>query len=108
MTERIGHGIPQASLREEWSVSSVQRLAWAMGRPSDAQTVPDAATRAAAREVAHEAGPSGAVPHDPVRRARLMSALRRLAADPGATPAERALALGRLMTMTGASYSAAS
>ena len=32
MTEAADQRIPQASLREEWSVSSVQRLAWAMVR----------------------------------------------------------------------------
>jgi len=76
--ERI---IPQATLREEWRVASVQQLAWTMGHPI---------VRYAKRQ-------------DPARRTRRMEALRRLANDPGATVAERALAAHRLADLDAAS-----
>jgi hypothetical protein len=77
MTQPTGPIIPQASLREEWSVSSVERLAWSLGRP-----------------LAHYTRVA-----DPARRSRRAEALRRLAADPAATVAERALAAHRLVEM---------
>jgi hypothetical protein len=77
-SERI---IPQASLREEWTVAAVQQAAWSMGRPIVRYTKVQ----------------------DAERRTRRMEALRRLAADPGATVAERALAAHRLADMDAAS-----
>ena len=102
MTRTADQRIPQASLREEWSVSSVQRLAWAMGRPPAAPIEP--MVRGLATDVPTPlAGEAGQVP-DPVRWARRIEALRRLAADPRATPAERALAAQRLAATTSASF----
>jgi hypothetical protein len=88
MTPTTDQRIPRASLREEWSVSSVQRLAWAMGRPP----APSAAVHvgAAAGE------PASVTPlHDPARQAGRIDALWRLATDPAATLAERSLAVAR-------------
>ena len=80
-TDRI---IPRASLREEWSVSTVQQLAWSIGRPM--------IRYARIQEPARSA-----------LRARRAEALRRLATDPAATVAERALAAHRLADLTAAS-----
>jgi len=101
MTGTTDDRIKQASLREEWSVSSVERLARAMGRPAAG---PAATPRAAAGlpgaavAAATPPGPSAApaTMPDPARRARLIQALGRLAADVTATPAERSLAEQRL------------
>ena len=71
MTDRI---IPQATLSEQWRVASVQQLAWTLGHPI---------VRYTKRQ-------------DPTRRARRREALLRLAMDPAATVAERALAAHRL------------
>ena len=80
-TDRI---IPQATLSEQWRVASVQQLAWSMGRPIVRYAkVQDPARRA--------------------RRERRREALLRLAADPAATVAERALAVHRLRDMDASS-----
>ena len=79
MTDRI---IPQATLSEQWRVASVQQFAWTMGRPI---------VRYAKLQ-------------DPSRRAHRREALRRLAADPAATVAERALAAHRLHDMDAVSF----
>jgi hypothetical protein len=71
MTDRI---IPQATLSEQWRVASVQQLAWTLGRPIVRYTKLE----------------------NPTRRARRREALLRLAMDPAATVAERALAAHRL------------
>jgi hypothetical protein len=89
MTPTTDQRIPRASLREEWSVSSVQRLAWAMGRPA----APSAAIRAG---VAADEPASVTPLHEPLRSARRIEALRRLASDPAATLAERSLAAARV------------
>ncbi|HVX54502.1 hypothetical protein [Nocardioides sp.] len=89
MTPTTDQRIPRASLREEWSVSSVQRLAWAMGRPAASSS---AAARAGAD--ADEPAPVTSL-HAPARQARRVEALQRLATDPAATLAERSLAAAR-------------
>lgn len=83
-------------------MSSVQRLAWAMGRPA-------AAPAAVRRAAAGLPGPSMATAglHDPARRVRLVQALGRLAADTTATDAERALAEQRLAELRTAAYAQA-
>ena len=92
MTPTTDQRIPRASLREEWSVSSVQRLAWAMGRP--------AAGSAAARAAAAADEPASVTAlHDPARQARRIDALRRLATDPAASLAERTLAAARVAAL---------
>jgi len=83
-TQTTGRIIPQASLREEWSVSTVQQLAWSMGHPITYYVKAEGATGRAVR-------------------ARRREALRRLAMDPAATVAERALAAHRLADLTAAS-----
>jgi len=101
MTRTTDQRIRQASLREEWSVSSVQRLAWAMGRSPAA---PAAVRRAAAgmpgRSVSGVSVSGASAPlaksHDPARRIRLIQALGRVAADTTASVAERKLAEQRL------------
>lgn len=103
MTQSTDHRIRQASLHEEWSVSSVQRLAWAMGRPAAAP----AAVRRAAAGLPGPSLPSGPSA-DPARRIRLVQALGRLAADATATEAERALAEQRLAELRTAAYARAS
>jgi hypothetical protein len=92
MTPTTDQRIPRASLREEWSVSSVQRLAWAMGRPAASST----AARAGA--AVGEPAPVTSL-HDPARQDRRIQALRRLAADPSATLAERSLAAARVSAL---------
>lgn len=106
MTPTTDQRIPQASLREEWSVSSVQRLAWTMGR---LVTAPATGQRAGAGVSTTGSGSSArrARLHDPAQRARRLDALRRLAADPQATAAERALAVQRLTELNAAAYAAA-
>ncbi|WGL50835.1 hypothetical protein P5P86_12765 [Nocardioides sp. BP30] len=100
MSPSTDHRIPQASLREEWSIASVQRLAWSMGRPADAvdpvRRLPVGLTSGSERRSP-----------DPARRARRMEALARLAVDPQATPAERALAAQRLAALSAAAYATA-
>jgi len=102
MTRTTDQRIKQASLHEEWSVSSVQRLAWAMGRPAAAP----AAVRGAAAGMPDRSTTRIGMP-DPARRTRLIQALGRLAADATASPAERALAEQRLAELRASAYATA-
>lgn len=88
MTATTETRIPQASLREEWAVASVQRWARAMGRPPTA-------VLAGSTPSAVVVPLTTAVPVDPVRAARRASALLRLASDTRAPAHERALAADR-------------
>lgn len=106
MTQTTDHRIKQASLREEWSVSSVQRLAWAMGRPA---ARPVAAPRAAAGQpttsARQEQIPQTVVgAPDPARQLRLIQSLGRLAGDPHASTAERKLAAERMIRLQASAY----
>ncbi|UDY25157.1 hypothetical protein [Nocardioides sp. Kera G14] len=89
MIATVGIDVPQVSLRDAASLGAVQRLAWAMGRPPAAPAAPAPAPSTPASTVA------SVVVLKAARRARAAEALRRLAADPAATPAERALAAER-------------
>jgi hypothetical protein len=83
--------LPQASLREEWSVSTVERLARTMGRPAVVpRTGPIAAVPSGPPDT-----PKPARSVDPARRDRRTEALLRLAMNSAAAPAERALAAER-------------
>jgi hypothetical protein len=80
--------LPQASLREVWSVATVERLARTMGRPAVVpRTGPASPSPAAAPEPARSV--------DPARRDRRTQALLKLAMNDAAAPAERALAAER-------------
>ena len=87
---------PQASLREAWTVATVERLARAMGRPA-------AAPRSGSGRLAPSPAPRPARPADrvtdsdgdPAVAMRRTDALLRLALDGSATAAERALAAER-------------
>jgi hypothetical protein len=84
---------PQASLRESWTVATVERLAWTMGRPAAA---PRAGSAHATSSPARPTRPlDGAVGAEHTTRARRAEALLRLAMDAAAPPAERALAAER-------------
>jgi hypothetical protein len=78
--------LPQASLREAWTVATVERWATAMGRPTAALR-PGLGRGASAQRPAR--------PADAALTRRRTEALLRLALDGSATTAERALAAER-------------
>jgi hypothetical protein len=84
--------VPQASLREVATILAVQRAGWTMRQTE--RRVPRWTGATSAPAPAPEV--TTTLVRTRSRRATAVAALRRLAADPGATAAERALAAQRV------------